>query len=62
MKGPPHSVIHINFEGGPLLFDARPIWAVLRQAEARGKLAPSRAAEVSVRPAIPRSIWEYATT
>lgn len=49
MKGPPHSVIHINFEGGPLLFDARPIWAVLRQAEARGKLAPSRAAEVSAK-------------
>jgi hypothetical protein len=38
MSGPPQSVIHVNFIAGPLLFDARPIWTALRQAENDGKI------------------------
>jgi hypothetical protein len=49
MKGPPHSIIHINFVGGPLLFDARPIWTALREAEAQGKLAAPLATDISAR-------------
>lgn len=38
MTSPPKSVIHINFTAGALLFDARPIWTALRQAESAGKV------------------------
>jgi hypothetical protein len=47
MRGPPHSVIHFNFVGGPLLFDPRPIWTALREAEAGGKVAEPLATEIS---------------
>jgi hypothetical protein len=49
MKVPPQSVIHIDFEGGPLIFDARPVWTALRSAEARGKLAASLTADAAAR-------------
>jgi hypothetical protein len=39
MKSPPKSVIHINFVAGDLVFDARPIWTALRQAERNGKVS-----------------------
>jgi hypothetical protein len=38
MASPPKSVIHINFIAGSLLFDARPIWTALRNAERDGKV------------------------
>jgi hypothetical protein len=38
MRRPPKSVIHINFLAGSLLFDARPIWTALRNAEEKGKI------------------------
>ena len=38
MKGPPSSVIHINFIAGPLIFDARPVWSAAREAESKGKI------------------------
>lgn len=43
MSRPPQSVIHINFIAGPLLFDARPIWAAAREAETQGKIPPNLA-------------------
>jgi hypothetical protein len=38
MKGPPSSVIHINFIAGPLIFDARPVWSAAREAENKGRI------------------------
>ena len=43
----PQSVIHINFMVGQILFDARPIWTSLRQAEAAGKLRANAANDIS---------------
>jgi len=43
MTSPPKSVIHINFMAGALLFDARPIWTALRQAEAAGNVSSGMA-------------------
>lgn len=39
MQDAPKSVIHINFVPIDLSFDARPIWAAMRSAENKGKLA-----------------------
>lgn len=43
----PQSVIHINFMVGQILFDARPIWTALRQAESSGKIRSNAASEIS---------------
>jgi hypothetical protein len=42
----PKSVIHINFMVGQILFDARPIWTALRQAESAGKIRSNAATEL----------------
>jgi hypothetical protein len=39
MASPPKSVIHINFMAGVLIFDARPIWTALRNAEKDRKVS-----------------------
>jgi hypothetical protein len=39
MASPPKSVIHINFIAGDLIFDARPIWTALRNAEKGGRVS-----------------------
>lgn len=49
MKPPPKSVIHINFDTGPLVFDARPIWAALMKAEKQRKIPAGRATELMER-------------
>jgi hypothetical protein len=46
MKPPPKSVIHINFDAGPLIFDARPIWAALMKAEKHRKIPVGQATEL----------------
>jgi hypothetical protein len=50
MRQLPKSVIHVNFRvSSTLLFDTRPIWAALRQAEERGRVPASLTQELSQR-------------
>jgi hypothetical protein len=46
MRPPPKSVIHINFDAGALVFDPRPVWAALLEAEKLGRIPAGRAEEV----------------